>query len=137
MNKSDFHVGQTVYLKKVYRLPECWKNEHIEKGVVTKIGRKYITVRLYNWDYQFEIDENFRQKTDYSIDFELFLTEQDIRDYWQSAYLVYKIHNLFERGRIFTYEKKPIPLDKLIAVAKILEIPTTYEEVQNGNAENK
>lgn len=136
MNKSDFHVGQTVYLKKVYRLPECWKNEYIEEGVVTKIGRKYITVRLYNWDYQFEIDENFRQKTDYSIDFELFLTKQDVRDYWQRAFIIQTLEKIFSYSKISS-RKNEISLEKLIAIAKILEIPTNYEEVQNGNSENK
>ena len=137
MNKSDFHVGQIVYLKTCTNKGECWKYERILEGTVTKIGRKYITVDSNLFEEQFEIENNFRQKTEYSIDMALFLSKQDIYDYWQREYLKRELQKVFSYGRVFTYEKRNIDLESLIAIAKILEIPTTYEEVENGNSENK
>ena len=125
MKISDFKVGQTVYLKSISHLFECWKKERIETGVVTKIGRKYITVKRGIREYQFIIDEGFRQRTDYSIEYELFLTERDIRDYWQSAYL------RFEIGNVIAKKGEELPLRSLMAAATALHIPIFYEEEES------
>ena len=127
MNITDFKVGQTVYLKTITHLYNCWKNEIIFEAVVSKVGRKYITVKKDSLEYQFIIDEDFRQKTVYSIEFELFLSERDIRDYWQSAYLRHEISNVLAKNG------KELPLRSLMAAATALHIPIFYED---GGASN-
>lgn len=128
MTKSDFHVGQIVYLKTCTNKAECWKHERILEGTVTKIGRKYITVDSNLFVEQFEIENNFSQKTEYSADMALFLSKQDIYDYWQKEYLKRELQKVFSFGRVLTNGKRNIDLESLIAIAKILEIPTKYEE---------
>lgn len=137
MNKSDFHVGQTVYLKTCTNLAECWKHERILEGTVTKIGRKYITVDSNLFEEQFEIENNFRQKTEYSADMALFLSKQDIYDYWQKEYLKRELQKAFSFGRVLNNGKRNIDLESLIAIAKILEIPVTYKEEGNGDIEDE
>lgn len=122
MTRNDFSVGQTVYLKSVSHLYRHWENERIIEARVTKIGRKYITVESDFREYQFAIDDEFEQKTEYNIEYELFLTEQAIRDYWQSAYLRWEISSaLAQRGR-------DLSLGALKDVALALGIPLDCEK---------
>lgn len=94
MARNDFVVGQTVYLKTVSHALECWKKEKIVEAIVSKIGRKYITVKTSPYcEYRFQLENDFREKTDYCDEFQLFLTEQAIYDYWQHAYLRTEIEN--------------------------------------------
>lgn len=116
MEKSDFKVGQMVFLKtRSYGM--CWEKEKIEEATVTTIGRKYITVAVSPWrKYQFDIEENFREKTDTSPTYDLYLSKQDIYDYWQKEYLLWKI------CRELTMYGDTVDLSELKSIAQILHI---------------
>ncbi len=98
MTRNDFTVGQTVYLKTISHLVDSWKKERVVKGVVSKIGRKYITVKYAFYEYRFNIENEFKQETEYAAEYELFLTEQAVYDYWQSAYLRAEINKFLARN---------------------------------------
>ena len=116
MEKSDFKVGQTVFLKtRSYGM--CWEKERIEEATVQTIGRKYITVVTSPWrEYQFDVEEDFREKTETSPTYELYLSKQDIYDYWQKEYLYRKICEELTRY------KDTIDLYALRSMAQILHI---------------
>lgn len=116
MEKSDFKVGQTVYLKtRSYGM--CWEKEEIKEAAVKTIGRKYITVAVSPFrEYQFDIEEDFREKTDASPTYELYLSKQDIYDYWQREYLLWKI-----RQELMVY-RDTVDLYALKGMAQILHI---------------
>lgn len=89
MNKKDFKKGQEVvlYIADFSDELRYMKNpstiDRIEKGIVKSVGTKYITVEnKRNWDYKFEIDNNFLEcVTAGGRTYELFLTEKDVYDY--------------------------------------------------------
>ena len=126
MTRNDFMVGQTVYLKTITHLFDCWKKERFIKGVVAKVGKKYITVKVSQFrEYRFNIENDFRQETEYSAEYELFLTEQAIYDYWQQAYLRFEIGNLLARNG------PKLQLRALKGAAKALGIPLNYKEEES------
>lgn len=116
MEKSDFKVGQTVFLKtRSYGM--CWEKEKIEEATVKTIGRKYITVAVSPWrEYQFDMEENFQEKTDTSPTYDLYLSRQDIYDYWQKEYLLWRI------GRELMTHRDAVDLYALKSMAQILHI---------------
>ena len=123
MTRNDFIVGQTVYLKTITYLFDSWKRERIVKGVVSKVGRKYITVKYTPFrECRFNIENDFRQETEYAIEYELFLTEQAVYDYWQQAYLRVEIGNLLARNG------PKLQLRALKEAAQALGIPLDYKE---------
>ena len=128
MPRNDFMVGQTVYLKTITHLFDSWKKEHIVKGVVSKVGRKYITVKETPFrEYRFNIENDFRQETEYAIKYELFLTEQAVYDYWQQAYLRVEIGNLLARNG------PKLQLRALKEAAQALGIPLDYQKEGASN----
>lgn len=121
MTRNDFVVGQTVYLKTITNLFNSWKKERIVKGVVSKVGRKYITVKVgSSYEYRFNIENDFRQETEYAVEYELFRTEQDVYDYWQRAYLRAEIGNFLARNG------SKLQLRVLKEVGQTLGIPLEY-----------
>ena len=81
MKKEDFKRGQTVYLLPVRFM--AFDYLKIEKQIiettVASIGRKYITVKY--WDgIRFDINNDFREVTNYSIEYKLFLSKEDIKE---------------------------------------------------------
>ena len=116
MEKSDFKVGQTVYLK-TRKFGMCWESEEIEEATIKTIGRKYITVAVSPYlEYQFDIEEDFCEKTDRSPTYELYLSKQDIYDYWQKEYLLWRI------GRELMMHRDAVDLYALKSMAQILHI---------------
>ena len=81
MKKSDFKKGQSVFL---FRVGDAVRGretveDRILSATVVSVGKKYITVdRGFSRLVQFEIDRNFRQRTDYAAEYELFLSEEDV-----------------------------------------------------------
>ena len=78
LKKSDFAVGQTVYLlmsergnkRRIYRnQPEKW----IVAQNVEAIGKKYITAG----GYKFDMTSDFRNTNDGIEDWEIYLTRED------------------------------------------------------------
>lgn len=116
MHKNNFKVGQMVYLKTRW-FGMCWEHEEIEEATIKTIGRKYITVAVSPYrEYQFDIEENFREKTDTSPTYDLYLSRQDIYDYWQKEYLLWRI------GRELMTHRDAVDLYALKSMAQILHI---------------
>lgn len=80
MKKEDFKPGQTVYLLPVRFM--AFDYLRIEKQIiettVLSVGRKYIKVK-YCGGIRFDITNDFRQVTNYSIDYKLYLSKEDIK----------------------------------------------------------
>lgn len=80
MKKEDFKPGQTVYLLPVRLLK--WDYLRIEKQIreakVVAVGRKYITVG--NAGIKFDITRDFCEVTNYSIEYKLYLSKEDIKN---------------------------------------------------------
>ena len=123
MTRSDFKVGQTVYLKTICHAFDCWENERLIEAVVTKIGRKYIHVSDGPYrEYRFDINDNFRQVTAYTPSYRLYLSKQDIFDYWKRWYLIFNIKNVFSNTSM------KLELEKIVEIAKILGIPLDHKK---------
>ena len=126
MTRNDFAVGQTVYLKTISLRKDCWNRERIVEATVISVGSKYITVTLNPenpnmWKFQFDINNDFTQKSNYSSEYKLFLSRQDILDYWQHEYLRVNIKETIDKcGRC-------ISLDALKEIAQTLSIPVDYK----------
>lgn len=80
MKKEDFKKGQTVYLIPVRMMK--WDYLRIEKQIretkVVSVGRKYITVEYANT--KFDITRDFLEVTQYSIEYKLYLSKEDIKN---------------------------------------------------------
>jgi len=85
--KLDLKVGQKVVVTIIKRSNASRHKdmslENIDNwcfdGEVTKIGRKYITVKWDKWsEEQFSIENDYNNKTDYSCDYKLYLNKEEI-----------------------------------------------------------
>jgi hypothetical protein len=76
MKLSDFKKDQIVYVKEsVYRQ----KEPEIHEANVISVGRKYVTVKMNGWgEIKFDASNDFRQVTDYTPTFYLYLIKEDI-----------------------------------------------------------
>lgn len=130
MEKSDFKMGQKVYLKiikgsnaarhiskdEVNNL-ESW----IKEGVVTAVGKKYITVRniecLYDTEL-FDATQNFMHYYGVgSADYVLYLSKDDILQDMECEKIYSEIKNLFSLGE----NERRYTLDQLQKVKEILK----------------
>lgn len=91
MTKQDFHVGQTVYL---YHERNHCKGSTVEERIietkVISVGRRYLAVDYWG-RMEFDMTDNFRQKTIYSPEFELYLSKEDIYlmiETWNQRHIV-------------------------------------------------
>lgn len=95
MNKEDFKPGQTVYLLPVRFMP--YEYLVIEKRIVeTKVlsvGRKYITVEYLK--VKFDIENDFREVTNHSIAYKLFLSKEDIQNDFKRRKMEERIRTAF------------------------------------------
>lgn len=80
MKKEDFKVGQTVYL-----LDHRWKEfeyhiieRRIKEVKVLTVGRRYITTDFCG-GMRFDITNEFRQDTQYTPTYSLYLSKEDIQ----------------------------------------------------------
>ena len=89
MKKEDFKVGQTVW---IYLIGDAARGkntdeERIEEWEVVSIGRKYLQAKKKNWNYgsvKFDITNNFRHCTNYSPDYKLYLTKEELlKELWR------------------------------------------------------
>lgn len=132
MEKSDFSIGQKVYLKIIKgsnaarrinkdesETSESW----IKEKVVTKIGKKYITVgnntgSTYG-EEKFDITQDFRHYyTIGSADYKLYLSKDEILEDMECEKLYNDIKNLFssyDNNRKYT-------LKQLQKVKELLEL---------------
>lgn len=92
------------------------------KGIIEKVGRKYVTVKISpHWSEQFIIGNKFIQKTESWKEYRMFLTLEEI-------YNERKQKELFKDLRSFFYSNNEdkISLDKL---EKIMELVKGESEV--------
>ena len=80
MKKEDFQPGQTVYLLEQRFMPYEYRviEKRIKEAKVLSVGRKYITVER-GIKIKFDIANDFREVTNYSINWNLFLSKEDIK----------------------------------------------------------
>ena len=77
MTKDDFYVGRSVYVLQVLNCRRKPLEERITEVKVKTVGRKYIVVDFWG-EMKFDISDNFRQVTQYSPNYRLYLTKEDI-----------------------------------------------------------
>ena len=74
----NLSVGQTVYLTPGINTSRRYKNDY-QEGKITKIGRKYVTVNIGGFqDFQFDLTNEMRQKSDYTADWVFYETSEEI-----------------------------------------------------------
>ena len=96
MKKEDFKPGQTVYLLPVRFM--AYDYLRIEKQIiettVLSVGRKYIKVNRCGW-IRFDMTNDFREVTNYSIEYKLFLSKEDIRNDFKRRKMEERISTAF------------------------------------------
>lgn len=110
MEDKKLYIGRIVYLKPINNNARKG-NKKIEECKIEKIGRKYFEV-----DYRslrFTID-NLEHATEYSKDWKLHLSEQDILDEYEKNDLNNQIENVFRYG-------SKLSLDKLRRIKMIID----------------
>lgn len=113
--KEKLVVGNTVFLKPLYN--KARYSSDIEKGVITKIGRKYFEVSTYD-DMSFPIKfiiETMLQQTDYSPNWKVYLSEQEILDEKESQNLIMSITKY-----VGLHGEKSLSLDQLRRIYNII-----------------
>lgn len=100
MKKEDFAPGQTVYLFEVRNFS---RNDTIESRIkevkIKSVGRKYVTVEFWG-GMKFDMTKGFRQVTDYSPMYALYLTKDDIYKAIRRADDERKLWSAFNNSRI-------------------------------------
>ena len=85
MKKYDLNVGDVVYL---HILPNSNlgrrinknndPNDKIKEGIVTKVGNKYIHVKVDYGERKFDIHNNYLEYSDFSADYQLYPTKDAV-----------------------------------------------------------
>lgn len=110
--------GQTVYLKAVGNNARDREDIYYAEAEITKVGRKYIAVK-HNWsEYQFEINNSYREKTIYSPSWELYFSVQDIYDEEERVKLFRELNLEFN---YIGGSAKDCSLDQLKRIKSILD----------------
>lgn len=98
MKKEDFKVGQTVYLLPVKFAGPKFDYLRIEKRIVETtvqaVGRKYLKVN-HCGGIRFDITNDFREVTNYSIQYRLFLSKEDIQQYFKRRNMEERVSTAF------------------------------------------
>lgn len=125
MNIKDFKVGQTVYVELTGNASRGKTAEEcIEEWEITSVGRKYIKAckkesGIFRFETTFEYKENckrFVQKTNYCVDYILYLTRQEIEENHEKNRIFREIKHWFSCN-----SKRDISLEQLRAIQGILE----------------
>ncbi len=119
LDKSQLiKVGSTVYLKPINNAARYGRKDILEK-VVLKKGRKYFYVgntgetetrRMFKFSL-----EDMREVTEYSPDWELYLSKQEIIDKEEKKKLMFDIRSVFDR-----WSTADLTLDQLRRVHEII-----------------
>lgn len=117
----ELTVNQTVYLLRVGNNARYYKNEQLESLIVEakvqKVGRKYIEVlpngRLDTIKFN---KEDLKEVTNYSADWELYLSKQEIYDNEEHSDLCFEIKSVFVK-----YGKIDLSLEQLRKIKAIID----------------
>ena len=128
MNEVKYTKGQTVYLFVVegsneYRYLKNPSNynekptmeRRIIETIVKTVNKIYVTVEYRNT--KFEVEENYREHTNYSINYEIYPTREAIYDAEKAKNIWNKLRRICNYGG-----KTPYTLEQLTKVAEILNI---------------
>ncbi|MFV4887538.1 hypothetical protein RY279_19035 [Bacillus velezensis] len=100
MNNEQIKVGIPVFLKPVNDAARYGRKDVLEKTVL-KIGKKYFYVgdtgetetrRMFKFSL-----EDMTQATEYSADWELYLSKQEVIDEEEKERLIFEIRSVFNR----------------------------------------
>lgn len=105
--------GQIVYLRPTVIGNAYRRNPNPIEAIVEKVGRKYVTIKIYG---QFEIKTG-SQKTTYCQDYVLYESKEKMAFVLEAESLSNKI-----RKSIPTYGTWDIDISKLRQIAEILEL---------------
>lgn len=123
MKKEDFKPGQTVYLLPVRFA--TFDYLRIEKQIietkVLSVGRKYITVHYGKT--KFDINNDFQEVTNYSIDYKLFLSKEDIKGYFKRRKMEERVSTAFHFPNHVT---RKMTFDELETVFNIVKKYTKF-----------
>ena len=123
MKKEDFKPGQTVYLLPVrfmafdYRVIE----KRILETKVLTVGRKYITVHYAKT--KFDIANDFREVTNYSVDYKLYLSKEDIQNDFKRKQMEERVSTAFHFPNHVT---RKMTFDELQTVFNIVKKYTKF-----------
>ena len=104
-------IGQTVYLRPVEMGNAYRRDKSIKEAIIEKIGRKYITLKIYG---QYHIDSRM-EKTNFSSDYQFFVSKEELDLKIETEELAVKIKNCIPR-----YSEWDIDINKLRKIAVIL-----------------
>lgn len=127
MDRSDFKKGQEVFLRII---PLSSASRHIDAKIsenmiipvkVKTVGKKYITVEN-NWgnDVKFDIEDDFKECTKYSSDYELYLSKEELLREIQVEELLRQIRQV-TNNFMYRYKRKKYTVDELNLVLKFLK----------------
>lgn len=123
--KLDLKVGQEVAVK-IENTSNASRYvdmgiDNIDKwcfdGIVTKVGKKYITVKFDGWEKQFVVEDDYREKwTAGGADYKLYLNKQEVIDEYESNWLYSKIQD-----NLSGYIKPNLSLNQLKRIWDIIQ----------------
>ena len=94
MKKEDFKVGQTVFLLE-QRFTE-FEFHRVERRIrevkVRTVGTRYITVDYCGGGIRFDITNDFKEVTNYSPTYRLYLSREDIQREFKRKEIIKQIH---------------------------------------------
>ncbi|KGP81361.1 MULTISPECIES: beta barrel domain-containing protein [Paenibacillus] len=94
MANYQFKTGDTAYLTLGVNTSRYSNSKYVE-GVVTKVGRKYVTVKIGYQEYQFDVTDELRQKTEYAADYYLYESLDDLLDKTKRSELAVRLSVFF------------------------------------------
>lgn len=114
--KKDFHIGQQVIVVNLDKLKQRQPEWVKYTAEVVKIGRTFVYAQLPGlWELQFDMETGLDAK---NMRYKMFATLNDYIDYHNTYMLRPVVRRTFEK------QFQTLSVDKLVAIAKILEIET-------------
>lgn len=121
MNIKDFKVGDTVYILD-YRYRSDISEAIVEKALVTKVGRKYVSAKpnkYLHFDIEYKFHDNLNKvyylASNDTMENKLFRSIQDLNDWKESEALYKEVRSFF--GCFYTN----LTLDQLRRIKDIID----------------
>lgn len=112
--KRDFHIGQQVIVVNLDKLKQRQPEWIKYTAEVVKVGRTFVYAQLPGpWELQFDMETGLDAK---NMRYKVFATLNDYIDYHNTYMLRPVVRRTFEK------QFQTLSVDKLVAIAKILEI---------------
>lgn len=99
MEIKDMNVGETVYCNLSGNAARGKNREDlIQEWEIVSIGKKYVVAKKkgeFSREYKFEIQNGYKQNTNYCVDYVLYATKQEILDKYEKEELTKWIRDYF------------------------------------------